>query len=222
MNTFAKGRAARLRDTDVLISPRAREAFYFISLFFSSWDKVCLLVQNFGPSAGPQWEGFVDASPENGVGGCLYHVESKIVYLLFHPFSRGEIAEIRVLCPKPKHGAEPKFVNSSGIAESKGIAAFVRITAALCARQRVHLGADAMAAIAAFRQAFSPVTQMLEPLRRARLSLGHYHVRLHIYHLVRARNLIADHISKRAFQKGECEARRLFGHHCKIVWLTHH
>jgi hypothetical protein len=218
LGVVAARRQVSSRMSPIRLSPEASEAFSVISQLFKTWDRLCPMVQGFGPSAGPEFEGWVDASPENGVGGALFNPNTGVVFMFFHEFSLSEMKLAECLVLSPAAGGPPKTVQSSGVAESMGIQIFLAEFASMCARSRVSLGTDASAALFAFRKAFSPKGSMLIALREARSIVARHHILLNLFPVPRECNFIADYISKRLFVRAECEARRLFGPECKIVW----
>lgn len=149
-----------------------REALRFWATFFAQWDRICPIVQSFGPNAGPQAWGWVDASTTWGCGGILYLPQGSRPPLLFgftHKWSKIEL-----------DSAECTIRASTGVLEALAIHIWLQFFALACRCLRAQLATDNEAVSLAFSKAFSDSPGMLSAMRSARLLIAQHHICLRI------------------------------------------
>ena len=148
----------------------ATEALRFWATFFRSWDRICPLVQAFGPTAGAQVYGWVDASTSWGCGGILYIHSCRGSKPKLFGFNRPWSTSERTKCSGPTR-------ESTGAFETLAILYWLIQFAYSCRLQRLLLLTDCEAVALAFGKAFSDNNTMLESIRESRVLLAKYQLR---------------------------------------------
>ena len=138
--------------------------------FFRSWDRICPLVQAFGPTAGVQVYGCVDASTSWGCGGILYIPPRRGLKPKLFGFSRPWSPSERNKCSGPAR-------ESTGAFETLAILYWLIQFAYTCRLQRLLLLTDCEAVALAFGKAFSDNNTMLESIRESCVLLAKYQMR---------------------------------------------
>ena len=190
------------------VTAEAKESFSFWSARLRGWDRVCPMLQGFGPQASFQVRGWVDSSPLLGCGvGGLLLCKTKVIGF-FHEFTAEERLLFKgVLAP------------SSGACEMLGIATWLRIFRVSCEMCRTLLETDSEAAMLAYARAFSDTMSMKGALRLAREIVADAHISLRVRAM--ARNfgpmVVADLLSRGQVAKAEKQALAVFG--CQLVML---
>ena len=139
----------------------AREALRFWASFFTTWDRVCPLVQGFGPNAQAQAWGWIDASTDWGCGGVIFipHTNAPPTLLGFtHKWSPAERAQ-----------AQGPQRESSGVFESLCLLIWLQRFASFCSGLRTNLLTDSMATALAYTKASSSSEAMQSSMRASRL-----------------------------------------------------
>ena len=202
----------------------ATEALQFWATYFRSWDRICPLVQSFGPTAGPQAFGWVDASTSWGCGGILFFPPSNGSKPRLYGFNHSWSQHERSKCCGPDR-------ESTGAFETLAIYYWLLQFAYNCRLLRLLLATDCEAVALAFGKAFSDNHTMLDSIRASRMLLAKYHIcpqtawirgapevivggsvssRL-VPDLIYRSTIISDFLSKNQVSEAKCRAMAIFG-----------
>jgi len=156
----------RTRLLKLTVSEATRESLRFVDRLFSKWDRTCPILEDFGPTAGPQRTGWVDAATTDkpgeaaGCGGILWYEGCTEVLGFSHAWTAEEVAVAHRECEQRE---------STGSLECFGILHWLQAFGPHCERLRVLLLTDNESAMLAFCRAFSARKSMMPPIRKARI-----------------------------------------------------
>ena len=200
-----KGRNGRAvihpQSVECKITPGALEALQFWAWFFPRWDRICPIVQGFGPSASWQWRGQVDASTDWGCGGVLFSRDPSAPLLAFcHKWSQEERASAFI-----------DTALSTGVLEMRGVVLWLQQFAHKCAKSRLLLEVDADAVMLALARCYSDSVPMLGGIRTARRQMAKFFICLRVTSITgHVFNLLADHLSHNRVREARCLAQDVF------------
>lgn len=194
-------------DTMMSLDDPMHECFRTCRDCFKSWDKVCPLVMGFGPCAGPQVRGWVDActgsddgSIPAAAGGVFIDLEAEVPQLLgfCHTFSSDEMD-----ASKRKHRVSANYL------ELLGIKIWWETFGHHCDARRVLLATDSRVSYEVLRSGFSECGKLQVLVREIRSCVATRFVTKRIRPVVgEFFNQVADLLSR-----GElCAAKRLAMH----------
>jgi hypothetical protein len=175
------------------------EAIKYALRLVSRWDRVCPIVQGFGPTARPQVFGWVDASTDWGMGGILWAPPSTLLGFAV-PWTDDQ-----------RRRATVDARESTGVMEVWAIREWFRRFAERCTCKRVLLHTDSDAAMLATNQCFSTSEEMFRGAQetRSRVAQAFAVLRLTTVKGVLS-NIIADLLSHNRIPQAQCKARDLF------------
>lgn len=186
-----------------LVRAPEREGLTFFARLLRDWDRIAPIVGQFGPTAGAECEGWVDAATTrgHGCGGIFWQKSARKLLALSHVWTEGE--RQLAMCDKRE---------STGVLEAIAIARWMTVFGARCSASRTLLRTDNEACMLAFQRAFSDSQPMLHALRTTRLIAGRYHIALRIVQVKGVVfNRIADLLSHRCFAEARSLALEVFG-----------
>ena len=195
----------------VPVVPLLAEAVSFAACVLSTWDRVCPVVQGFGPSAHAHIRGWVDSCTgkrivppgewRGGTGGVFFDPASKTLLGFFHEWS-----------PREKESLLCATAQSSPACELLGFAYWMDTFAHRCARLRLLLAVDADAAMQALEKAFSARADLLQYLRFVRLAAAKNFTCMRVRSVVGASFMeVADCLSRGLVDRATKQAWSLFG-----------
>jgi hypothetical protein len=156
------------------ITENVREAILFFSSVLAKWDRMSPLRCGFGPTAGAQRNGWVDAATDegHGCGGVFYDAENSVLLGFTHVWTTEELDLAR------SHRNAKR--ESTGVLETLGIMWWMIFFAGRCSCMRTLLRVDSSPAVLAYRKAFSAKPAMRTPMREARLLAAREYVTLRV------------------------------------------
>jgi hypothetical protein len=190
----------------VKVTQQVREAIRFFHAVLITWDRTAPLLCRFGPTAGAQIHGWVDAATlkTDGCGGIFFDPVKRVLQGFFRPWTEDERAYAA------SHDGAKRV--STGVLESAALMQWLAIFQTQCQLKRVLLRTDSSATMQAFNKAFSSKPAMLRWLRAARLLVGRNHFILRVRHVGGSVfNVIADLLSHGRSAEACRVALELFG-----------
>ena len=204
-------------------SKEASMALRFWHQRLSGWDRMCPMVQGFGPSAGAQAFGFADASPPDV--GNLPHGCGGVLFLPDAPKGQRLFIFAVAWAPRDVHAvtAHPGSKSSSAAYESIGFRIWLQKFGHRCTKLRVLLAGDSEAAMLAHQKAFSDKSKLMsDSVFTSRMLAARHSLCLRVRALQRTFPplLLADYLSHSAQStagslpfrhKALCLAEEIFG-----------
>ena len=156
------------------ITDHVRESILFFSSVLGQWDRTAPLRCGFGPTAGAQRHGWVDAATDegHGCGGVFYDAKNSILLGFTHVWTTEELELARSHLNAKRE--------STGVLETLGIMWWLRYFGRRCGCMRTLLRVDSSPAVQAYRKAFSAKPAMRMPMREARLIAAREYVTLRV------------------------------------------
>lgn len=199
------------------LDAESRAAIVFWAKFFPTWHCMCPLLQSFGPNAGPQISGRVDASGK-GCGGILL-LSRDDVSVPVMGFSRAwTAAELKLAVTVSTDGdGNPLAVFSSGVGEMLAIVAWLRLFAETCRGLRVLLETDSEAAYLALTRTYSPVPAMQGACSDACRTICSAFIVLRVAHLLGRLNTVSDALSRQKLTLARTAWLEIFGRKLQLA-----
>jgi hypothetical protein len=226
INALSKGKllCRRLHKPPKLVTvplvPLLAEAVFFTDRVLSTWDRICPVVQGFGPSAHAQVRGWVDSCTgrrhvppgewKGGTGGIFFEPASNTLLGFYHEWSTAEkVSLLRA------------SAQSSPACELLGFAYWMDVFAHRCVRLRLLLAVDADASMQALEKAFSARDDLLQCLRFVRLAAAKHFTCMRVRSVVGAKFMVvADLLSRGQVQSAIDRAWSLFGVQLKVKHIA--
>ena len=167
---------------------------------FKAWNRLCPIVQGFGPTVGAQVLGRTDAS-KWGCGGLFFDVETRRLVLFVQPWAKSDIA-------KATAGLQAL---SAPQLETLGLLRWFQLFGERSANRRTRVSTDSETAVLACDDGFSKQANMHAYIREIFTIAAENHIALRIGHILGERfNKIADLLSRGAIDSALCRARLEF------------
>ena len=202
---YAQGSGGKKHlSSPVKMGPEVKAAVRYSASLVLAWDGTCPIVQGFGPTAGPQVFGWVDASTKWGMGGIIWIPSSNGSPAVLRGFAVAWSEAERIDARGPTR-------ESTGVFEAMAIARWLSLFGHLCTAKRVLLHTDSEAAMQATRKAFSCIPAMLRQVVQSRAVVAREFIVLRISSVVGVlSNIIADLLSHNNLSQAACVALKLF------------